>query len=317
MEPPPSGRVTCLHERCNKTFATAAGLKVHTRIKHQGLRSHACTHARPDGSPCAMTFAYAGALKRHISDVHLGVRACVCTHAMDNGDPCTYAFTQQNNLKRHIQTVHLRVRGFLCPHAMANGTPCNAQFGQKVHMHAHVRAVHFEEYRKERKLKESAIEALLTEHGYDFSRQHYVSFRCAVSDATWAYTDALLLFRNTVVILEVDEDQHDSYGVSCDVKRMALIVETLRTEGCSQRIVFVRYNPDGFSVNGVARRTYRKGRHDALIALLRELEHEPDAPGAEDVRTFYMFYDTTDGEPAIFRDDYDALAKQWFVRAIV
>jgi hypothetical protein len=189
----------------------------------------------------------------------------------------------------------------------------------------HQRAHHTADYIKGLKLKEGAIEDLLNLHGYDFKRQHYVNFQCAVSEETWSFSDAVLLFRNTVVILEVDEHQHAAYGITCDLKRMGLTVESLRLEGNTQRIVFIRYNPDAFTVNGVTKRTSRQERHDALIALLRELETEPDAPGVEDVRTYYLFYDTTDGVPDIFdaanEDDgspeYDELAKQWFVRSIV
>jgi hypothetical protein len=189
----------------------------------------------------------------------------------------------------------------------------------------HVKTVHAKEHMRRLKLKEGAIEDLLILHGYDFKRQHYVNFKCAVSEETWAVCDAVLLFRNTVVILEVDEDQHAAYGISCDVKRMGLTVESLRVGGNTQRIAFIRYNPDAFTVDGITKRTYRQERHDALISLLRELETEPDAPGAEDVRTYYLFYDTTEGVPDIFNavnaDDgsaeYDELAKQWFARAVV
>lgn len=153
----------------------------------------------------------------------------------------------------------------------------------------------------------------------------HINFACAVSDETWCYSDAVLLFRNTVVLLEVDEHQHKGYGISCDLKRMGLTIESLRLEGNTQRIVFIRYNPDAFTVNGVTKPTFRQERHGALINLLRELETEADAPGKEDVRTFYMFYDTTNGVPDIFsalneEDDspaYDDMAKHWFVRSIV
>ena len=147
-----------------------------------------------------------------------------------------------------------------------------------------------------------------------------MDLKCALPGATFARGDFVLVFNNTVVILEVDEDQHKSYGVSCDVRRMADIAASLRIEGNTMRIVFLRYNPHGFEVTGRTKTTKRVTRHARLVSVLSELQNESAGSGAEsDVRVFYLFYDTdSKGLPSIFADDeYDAQAKLWLARAYV
>ena len=189
-------------------------------------------------------------------------------------------------------------------------------------MKVHTYYYHTAEGRAERVREEERVKKyVLIEYDFDFKRQHYIDIKCGVFAPTraCAYGDFILLFRNMVVILEVDEDQHKSYGVSCDVSRMAEIVETLRVEGNTQRIVFIRYNPHGFKVDGVTKHTTKEERHRRLAELLCDLQAEEGKDDACDVRTFYLFYDTdADGEPAVFQDEtYEDLAKEWFVRAIV
>lgn len=125
-----------------------------------------------------------------------------------------------------------------------------------------------------------------------------------------------MLFNNCLVFLEVDENQHDGYGVSCDVQRMAKTVESLRISGNTLRIAFIRYNPHDFKVDGNTRKRSLQYRHEKLISLLREFETEP--VGVEDLRTFYLFYDTDEDKPAIFSDEgYHSTAKDWLSRCIV
>jgi len=257
-------------EPCPATFRSEGGLHRHVNTKHLRLDRFACTHdaGAGGGAPCTRRFVTAGDLRRHVDTVHLKVQpfACEC---------CPLLFGDAGHLKRHVETVHLKQQSCVCTHLGDAGAPCGAVFGRSDGLLRHVRTQHFGDYRRERKLKQAAVEQLLQEHGYPFAREHYVNFTCAVLDTTWAYCDAVLLFRNTVVILEVDEEQHRAYGVSCDVRRMGLIVESLRLDGNTQRVVFVRFNPDGLAVDGAPRRTPRARRHEALVSLLRELEAEP------------------------------------------
>lgn len=68
-----------------------------------------------------------------------------------------------------------------------------------------------------------------------------------------------------VVIVEVDEDQHKAYDPACENKRM---MDVFNSFG-GTRVVFIRWNPDKFEVDGVERRVPEKMRHAALVQELQ------------------------------------------------
>lgn len=69
-----------------------------------------------------------------------------------------------------------------------------------------------------------------------------------------------------VVVVEVDEDQHKAYDPACENKRMMDIFNSFG----GVPVVFLRWNPDAFTVDGVTRRVYQKTRHAHLVRQLRE-----------------------------------------------
>ena len=58
--------------------------------------------------------------------------------------------------------------------------------------------------------------------------------------------DLLCDFGKQVVIVEVDENQHTDYDCSCENKRLMEISQDLD----HRPIVFIRFNPDGYNLNG-------------------------------------------------------------------
>jgi hypothetical protein len=198
------------------------------------------------------------------------------------------------------------------PHAcLVDG--CGYATIQKVNLQKHAYYYHTAEGNAARHREEEVVKRVLLESGFDFKREHQVDIGCALPGSTFARGDFILQFGNTIVFLEVDEDQHKSYGVSCDVRRMADIAASLRIEGNTMRIAFVRYNPHGFKVEGKTKVTKRETRHHCLVAVLSELQRDSRKPAEADIRTFYLFYDLDSaGLPSIFADEgYDPSAKEW------
>jgi hypothetical protein len=99
-------------------------------------------------------------------------------------------------------------------------------------------------------------------------------------------------------ILCVDENQHKGYGIDCDVRRMGDIVTALRIAGTSGPIRFFRYNPHGFKVDSVTKRTTKKEREARLLKTLRTI-CEKQGRGVE---VYYFYYDVVDGELAITKE---------------
>lgn len=292
-------RYSCEHDGCSSVFTRKDHLLHHIESSHDN-RKFVC-----NVDICKKSYSYEVHLLHHIKTFHNGFRyAC-------KFEGCERVFIQRPHLKQHLEGFHLGIK-YAC-------AVCGEQYS-KSYMTKHISISHENIYNASRCKQEVVIKNLLRNEGLEFKSQHYINLGCAIpeSDTIKAFGDILLLFHNTVVIVEVDEEQHSAYGVSCDVQRMAKIIESLRLDGNTQRIVFIRYNPHAFTVDGFKQKRVSKDRHKKLVDLLRVLENEP-LEDAQDVRTFYLFYDTDkDGFPDIFSDiTYDELAKQWFVESFI
>jgi hypothetical protein len=94
--------------------------------------------------------------------------------------------------------------------------------------------------------------------------------------------DALTHF----VIVEVDEDQHDSYNPECEKVRMINIIEALK-----MRCVFVRYNPDAFHIDGKKVDVSEEKRHDLLLKTIRECMKPSFDSQIVTADVVYLYYD--------------------------
>eukprot|EP00696_Hemimastix_kukwesjijk_P009316 gnl/Hemi2/21808_TR7282_c0_g1_i1.p1 gnl/Hemi2/21808_TR7282_c0_g1~~gnl/Hemi2/21808_TR7282_c0_g1_i1.p1 ORF type:complete len:441 (+),score=-3.20 gnl/Hemi2/21808_TR7282_c0_g1_i1:247-1569(+) len=89
------------------------------------------------------------------------------------------------------------------------------------------------------------------------------------------------------VIVEVDEDQHSSYDKRCEMARMEALVHDL-----GKPAIFVRYNPDRYTIDGQRQRTMTKVRlatlAERVTGLLRRYE---TVPPERELQVIYMYYD--------------------------
>jgi hypothetical protein len=69
-----------------------------------------------------------------------------------------------------------------------------------------------------------------------------------------------------MILFECDEDQHKRYERSCEFVRQAKIALSYG----GKPVRFVRYNPDGFRVGGMTRRTMKEERVRTLLCTLQE-----------------------------------------------
>jgi hypothetical protein len=184
---------------------------------------------------------------------------------------------------------------------------CGCAFIRKEHLKIHKFFYHTAEGQQQRKREEVIVEKFLKKHGFDFKREHRISFTCL--GRTFASIDFMLIINGVVIFLEVDERQHEHYGVDCDVKRMADVFGSLLLEGNELPIVFIRYNPHGFKVEGKTRRTTKKQRHDKLLETIKL------ASQSKKKAVFYLFYNQdSKGVPNIVSDPlYDSTMKELVV----
>ena len=136
----------------------------------------------------------------------------------------------------------------------------------------HYQALHTTAGMLRQKKHETRIAKCLDKAGIEYTREHYVDFKCVGDmDGKYARIDFLILLGNTIVFLEVDEKQHrfGEYSIKCDLKRMANIMESLSLAGNQLPVVFLRYNPDAFKVAGTTRKTRKHVRERKLVSLLQ------------------------------------------------
>jgi hypothetical protein len=167
------------------------------------------------------------------------------------------------------------------------------------------------------KKEEQKVTQLLQDAGLVFQAEVHIHYRCIDSDAKrFARLDFVLELPHKRVILEVDERQHKdvTYEVSCDLSRMCFVMSAIACDQNVRPTVWIRFNPNGFTVDGVGQRVSRKRKNDRLLALIQ------DTVVFEGTRLIYMYYDydTQKGLPTICQDPaYDPKVKAMLGPSIV
>jgi len=91
-----------------------------------------------------------------------------------------------------------------------------------------------------------------------------------------------------VVILSCDEFQHINYEVVCDVARMSKVVCSIRQAEDMRPILWLRFNPDTFHVNGEATRV---GIDERATTLADMINNSQTYLGNREVALYYLYYD--------------------------
>jgi len=162
----------------------------------------------------------------------------------------------------------------------------------------HKRRQHTGHFNQIMKKKETRVFDYLTMAGFCFEREVYISYQCFDTNKSYSRIDAVFEFpsRNLRVLLEIDETQHDGYGVACDVRRMNDTALAIRLAGIDANILWVRFNPDAYSIDGDRVRTPWADRVATLVDILNTFQ--PSKP----MEIMYMYYNTVEGVPAICGD---------------
>ena len=147
---------------------------------------------------------------------------------------------------------------------------------------------------------------ILEDAGFDFKHEHSVDTSCSAEAAADGESksrrlDMIRIIRimhtvassAAIIIVECDEFQHDDRDTSCEVARMTQVNEALALEGNTLPIVWIRWNPDAFRVNGELQKVKKTERGKLLVRFLKALESTTSLePGS--VSIFYLFYDHDD-----------------------
>lgn len=280
---------------CESSFTQHSALTIHRRRVHTKEFPYKCEH-------CEKAFSCSQDRLNH-TRTHTGEKPYKCSE-------CDGVFGDSSTLKKHVRT-HTGERPYKC-------SECDFAAAVSHNLKTHVRRVHSQEAISRKKVEETKIEKLFTEKYPNlFTREYTVKHTCLqIPGKSNSRLDFLFpMYGKYHVIVEVDEYQHDSYSQICETSRMNNVVSSFRLGGVETPLVFIRYNPHAFKVDGRTRRTTMVERHQKLVELLERLKMQE--PG-RDVQVCYMFYDVNEGVPDALSDpEYYDTVKEWFVEAIV
>lgn len=326
-------KLVCRVEGCNEIFVHRTTREAHEN-KHRNYKPHKCAV-----TGCEKCFADASALRRHMdSHSQTQVQCSICNARMrpnsllqhmklQHGEDipmlncafCDYTTKWKQGLSQHMMLSH--DVGLVWNACDAAPGECDYQAKTIYRLHEHIRTQHTRVYAQRKKEQEERVRRALLDAGWQewrlaeamppvgyFRREKRVDFKCAKLESrdTYARIDFVLGVPGGFVFLEVDENQHRyGYGaeLSCDMKRMACVMESLAVETNydAPPIYWLRYNPHAWHVGGELRRVPKADREARLVAWLKAFacvapfgigyafydceapDEEDGAPGALDV----------------------------------
>ena len=153
---------------------------------------------------------------------------------------------------------------------------------------------------------------MLLDNNIHFKREHHISYSCE-EDIENSYARVDFAIEHTdingtfgVIFLEIDEKQHEDRMLSCEVSRMAKILEILTLQGNTLPIRFIRYNPHAFKQDNETQRITQKQRHATLIDTIVTTTFTTH------FSVKYLFFSTYNNIPIILNDsEYNDNFKQF------
>jgi hypothetical protein len=196
-------------------------------------------------------------------------------------------------LTRH-ERIHRGQKPYSCDQ-------CDQAFSDRSNLTNHIRVHHETRYIQRRKLEEERIHALLTDEKIPFDRETRIDFKCTLGydrDQQYARIDFTHIRNDgTVFCIEVDEREHsDGYQLDCECRRMGdAHASIIAGQSTVSNVVFIRYNPHAYRVNGVRIHIPKIERQKQLLTVLRTFQP------TDGLHVIYMYYSASVvGKPLIW-----------------
>jgi len=135
--------------------------------------------------------------------------------------------------------------------------------------------------RNTRKIDEEAFFSFLSSNGMSITQREYrIDYRCIDTAKSHSFIDGIIISKDIVVCLEVDEEAHQHYDPICEEARLNNASAELRLQYPKHCIAWVRINPNTLNKQGKRDRSaratkIRDKRHKEVLSILEQLLEHP------------------------------------------
>jgi hypothetical protein len=185
--------------------------------------------------------------------------------------------------------IHNNDRPYVC-----TAEHCEARFISGSKLKEHIERNHSERAHQRKKKREEQLYKFLTSAGYSPDRETIVPF-CGQGSKKLARLDFTIYKTDRVVAVECDEREHDRESVLCEVTRMLDVAAQHRLTS-DLPLHFIRFNPDGYKVDGRAQKPRMAERHKELVLAIEE-------PLSTPLAISYICYSSTAGVANVTKSD--------------
>ena len=227
-------------------------------------------------------------LETHIKYKHTKEKPFKCSYPS-----CIYESVENSMMTRHIKSKHRNEKPFKC-----NYENCIYECVRKDQLKSHSK-IHTKEGQAKQKKSEEYTFKLLQEFGItNLKREHRIEFNCL--NETYCRIDYLYIYNGNIFLIENDEEQHQHYMVSCEVKRMTNVVSVLFEDGNTMPLIWIRINPDNFNIDGKKIKMSKQEKIEKVVKLINSLSQTTqELP----LLIYYCFYNMVDKQPEILQDE--------------
>jgi hypothetical protein len=133
--------------------------------------------------------------------------------------------------------------------------------------------------RLDRKRDEAAFFNFLDKHITITQREFPVHYSCINTDNKYARLDGVIITKDIVVCIELDEDAHETYKPVCEKARMYNVSAELKIAYPGYSVAWVRVNPhtkkDGKRDTSTRATKIRKQRYQEALEIIKDILQNP------------------------------------------